>query len=187
MKSGGNPGFLAKVNRAVSEGFLHKGAQGIGWVGGLGVIVLMAVSIISIIGRRVPAIAGPWLIGVKEYSELTMALVVGLSVAFCWYIGGHLRIDLLRAHWRPRAQTIGDVVGAIFGMVFAGVVAWAIWGLGMTSLKINATTRLAGIPEGPFRIAFVILMAHFFLVLLRSLIGFILKASGHHVEHDGLY
>ena len=72
-------------------------------------------------------------------------------------------------------------------MFWVGAIAFAVWGGALRSFETGREQMLLPIKLGPFQLFFSICMAFFFLVLLRSFLGFIAKASGRPVEHDGLY
>lgn len=180
------PGWLGRFGRAVSQGFLFKGSYVIGSVAGFGVIVLGLVTLVTVISRHSP-IAGPWLRYGFEVSELSMGLVSVLAISYCWYVGGHIRITLLRERARPRNKTILDVISAFLVFVWVIAIVWGMWRMAIESLAFGVSTNNLGIPVAPFQIVFAIVMAHFVLVALRSLLGFTAKATGRHVEHDGLY
>lgn len=187
MGPSGSYGFLARLGRTISEVFLYRGAQFAAWVAGVGIIVLMLVSVISVLGRRIQFFAGPWLFSIKEISELTMSVLVGFSIAFCWYLGGHVRIGIIRDTRSPRVRGVMDVAATCCGIIWLIAVAWSFLQLIPTSLELGIMTIIAEIPKAPFQIIFLIMVIHFVFVLLRSMIGFAIRASGRSIQHDGYY
>jgi hypothetical protein len=59
-----------------------------------------------------------------------------------------------------------------------------VWELSETSFAIGRASNLRDIPIGPFQVLFVVVMGHFLLVLLRSLIGFIAKGFGSRFANE---
>ena len=178
--------MLTKLNRAIYGGFLFRGSQGIAVVAAVIIILLVVVTCVNVGGRYSPW-AGPWLMSVIDVSELLMAMVSVSAVAYCWYVGGHLRIGLLRDHASPKIKAVLDTVAASMFLIWIAAIVYSVGGLAIGSLAYSAGTITVGIPLAPFQIFFTIVMAHFILVLLRSCIGLVAKASGRHVEHEGLY
>lgn len=180
------PGWLERFDRAISGGILFRGSSVLAMVAAVAVMVLALVTFVTVVLRHTP-LGGSWLTGGFEISQLSMAVVSVFAIAYCWYVGGHIRIALLRQHSRPRNQGILDAVSAFIVLIWVAAIVWAMWGVAIDSLIHGTGTIQESIPLAPFQIAFTIVMVHFALVLLRSLLGFSAKAGGRHVEHDGLY
>lgn len=186
-------GWVRQYDRAISGGFLFRGSQILFVVAGAAVVLLMVITFVGVVFRRSP-LAGPWLQGGFEISELLMAMIAVLAIAYTWYIGGHIRIGLFRDRRTPRNKAVLDAVASFWGVVWVAAIVWSVWQVSMSSLTsgmgtgvLGIGTGILGIPIAPFQIIFSIVMAHFFLVLLRSWLGFSARAGGRHMEHEGLY
>ena len=180
------PGWLKQLDRVVSVGFLYRGSQAMAVVGGIVVCLLALVTFVTVVFRRSP-ISGAWLTGGLEVSELLMGMLSVLAISFCWYVGGHIRIGVILEHLSARNKAIFDAAATLILLVMVVGIVFAMWSYGNETLRTGNVTWILKIPVGPFQIIFSILMAHFGLVLLRSLIGLVAKAMGRPVEHDGLY
>ncbi len=178
--------WLKKIDRVVTGRFLFGGSKILAWVATVAVVLLTLVTVVTVVVRRSPW-AGSWLAGGFEISEVLMVVVSICALAYCWYVGGHVRIGLLRDHRGPRVRAIFDAVSVLFGITFVVSLSWGMWELSATSRAFGLGTMVLEIPYAPFELTVVIGMAYFSLVLLRSLIGFIAKAVGRDVEHEGLY
>ena len=184
--AGTGGGWVRRCDRVISGRLLFKGSQILATVVAVSILLLMVITFIGVIGRHSPW-AGAWLTGGNEISGLLMGEVAVFAAAYCWYIGGHLRIGLLRDRCSPRIKAGLDAVCSFIFLAWTAAIVWGMVGMSMTNVTEGVGTVLVGIPIGPFQIVFLLVMAHFALVLLRSFLGLSSKASGHRVEHDGLY
>ncbi|MFC1916577.1 TRAP transporter small permease [Chloroflexota bacterium] len=184
---GSSTSRLGRWEAAASRIGLFKVAQGGAWVAGVCVVLMGLITFFTVVLRRTP-FGGGWMIGGLEIVQLLMAMVSVFALAFTWYLGGHIRIGLIREKIKnPRIKGLIDAPAALFGLVWIGFLAWGLWGVSMYNMQQKAFTTMLGIPESPWMFAFLIVMVHFFFVFLRSFLGLIAKASGRPIEHDGLY
>lgn len=146
------------------------------------VLLLMMITVVTVAGRQSPW-SGSWLMGGLELSELAMSVISCAGMAYCWQVRGHVRIGLVRDHVSDKAKVILDALAALAFLVFVAMLAWSTWKLGMDNRAMGARTLALDLNLAPFQMFFAIVMAHFALVLLRSCLGFILKASGFLVGH----
>ena len=175
--------MLRRWQKAISEKFLYKGAMALGWAAGFFIILLAVVNFVTVVSRRSPW-SGAWLMGGMEVSQLLMALCTATGLGYCWYVGGHIRIGMFRDRMGPRKKATLDSFAALFALLWVAVIIYAMFVISSTSLRI---LLMSGIAVAPYMAAFSIILIFFWLVLLRSFLGFSAKAFGHEVEHDGLY
>jgi TRAP-type C4-dicarboxylate transport system permease small subunit len=161
--------------------FLLGGSQLLAGVGGVLLFLLILVTFVSVVGRRSP-VAGAWLTGGYEITELLMALLSVLATAWCWYQSGHIRIGLFRDNRSPRVRAILDAISSFLGMILLIAVTWSVFQISGDSLAFGVATTYFRIPEGPFQIIFGLIAAHFAIVLGRSFFGYLMKALGRQTE-----
>lgn len=103
-----------------------------------------------------------------EIAYMAMGSNFLLGAAFTLRERGHIRIDLVYSHVRPRAQAVIDIVGYVF--LFLPVAWWLSWGL----WKYAYFAYLSGETSGqsawnpiiwPFRMVF---FAGFLLLSLQA-------------------
>jgi len=174
-------GLARAVDRFGSWWFLSVFSRFLAGAAGLCVILLMVITVVDVVCRHTPLTA-PWGSGGFEIAELLMAMVSVLAIAFCWYIGGHIRIGLLLEYCGSRGRAVLNVLACLFGVVFVLAIAWAVMSLGLHDIEFGAGTFILEIPLAPFKITFAIVLGHFILVLVRSLIAYIWRSSGRKVE-----
>ena len=175
-----------KVIKVISERFLFGGSRILLIGGGVSIIIMMVVTFITVVGRNSP-LAGSWLLGGIEIPSFAMAMVSTLAVAWCWYMGAHIRITIVRDRCGQRIQAILDSVSAFFLLIMAAFIVMGVWELAERNFVFGERTWGLQIPYWPLQLAFCLVMVHFVLVLLRSFLGLAAKAKGHRVEHEGLY
>lgn len=169
--------MLGKVDEIISRRFLHGGAQVLAVVAAFGVLGLGLVNLVTVAFRRSP-LAGGWLTGGYDFSQMFMVVVSACSIGYCWYRGGHIRISMLHDRATSKGKGILDAFSALAALVWIGLVVLSVWELALTSFKDGSIYPVVGIPMGPFKLLFALGMAHFFFILLRSLFGFLAKAGG---------
>ena len=185
-KSSNGEGWLTRMERSISEGFLFKTSRFLATVCGVCLVVLLGITLVTVAGRRSPW-AGPWLAGGTDISEVLMSLVSVLAAANCWYEGGHINIGIITEKLSARGRAIMDCISAFVLLVFVAALAWPMGIKGLESLAQGEHTMMMRVPIGPFQIIFALVLVHFALVLLRSVFGLAAKAAGRPVRHGGLY
>ncbi len=179
---------LRIINKGFSEFFLFKGSKVLAVGGGAFLLGLMVVTFVTVIFRLINRIGIPirtdWLVGGYEFSEMFMSMLTPLAMAYAWYTAGHVRIGLLRDRMGPKKKAAIDVVSSLLGAVFVFFVAWGVWELSKTSFDLGRTSNLRDIPIGPFQIFFIVVMGHFMIVLLRSVVGLTAKMFGSRFANE---
>ncbi|MFC1916916.1 TRAP transporter small permease [Chloroflexota bacterium] len=184
---GSSSSRLSRWEAAISRVTLFGAAQIGAWIVGVCIVLMGLVTFLTVVLRRSP-LAGGWMIGGIEIVQILMAMVSVFALAFTWYLGGHIRIGLIRERVRsPRKRGLLDGAATFLGMLWIAAATWGLWGVSMNNLYLGSATTMQGIREAPFLLAFFIAMGHFAFVLLRSFLGLTAKGSGRPVNHDGLY
>lgn len=165
---------MSKLWKVISETFLRKGAMFLGGVAGVFICLLALVNFVVVVLRRSP-LSGAWLSGGVEVSQELMAIVTATGLGYCWYVGGHVRIDAVIDRLKPTGRNALESLNALFAAAWMGVVIYAVF---VTSRGNPTILLLSGIPVAPVQVIYCIIMLHFLLVLLRSLLGFAAKAFG---------
>lgn len=116
----------------------QKIGQGLGWLaaamalcGGLVLLAMAAVVVISVTGR---ALSGFGLIPVTgdfELVEMGCAIAVFAFLPWCQMRRSHVTVDILSHRFGPRIHAALGFLGDLALCVFSGVVLWRMW-LGFT-------------------------------------------------------
>ena len=167
-----------RLGRAFSQVFLYKGSKILAVLAGVSLFFMMAITLVTMIFRKAPFLPTTWVLGSYEFSQVAMAFLVTCGIAWTWYQAGHIRIGVIRDNVSPRKRAIIDVVAALCALVASVLVVWGVWQLMGLYLLYGRATELRGVPLWPFQVIFCIVVAHFCLVLLRSIMGLVAKARG---------
>lgn len=131
------PGF-GRFGRA-----LFRLSQALALAGGLVFVALVAMSIVSIVGRKIGLGPVP---GDVELLQMSAAFAAAYFFAYCHLQGHDVRVDFFTARW-PRAVRAGlDVASSLLLTVFGGLVAWRT-AVGALSLQASGeTSMILGLP-----------------------------------------
>jgi TRAP-type C4-dicarboxylate transport system permease small subunit len=122
---------------------LYRLARAFALAGGLVLVAMTLMSIVSIVGRA--AFARP-LPGDYELVQLACAISVAAFLPFCQMRGGHVLVDVFTAHSRARVRATLDAIGALLLGVAGAVLAWRL-GVGALGLReANDQTTILAIP-----------------------------------------
>ena len=129
-------------------------------VGGIGLLLLMVMTVADVVLRYV--FNRPFE-GSQEVTQLSMAIIVFLGIAYCGWTGGHISVDLFeKALDRPALRLLPLVIAWAGGLLFS-VIAW------QTAREALATTyktsNMMFIPFYPFMLVAAFGSAMFAVVL----------------------
>lgn len=126
----------------------------------LGLMALIAFDVVMRYVLRIP------FLGAYELTELTMALVVFLSLPYCAATGGHVAVDVLSPVLDRPAWRWTEVLVHLAGAVLTAVMAWQSALYAFASHGRGEATNMLRIPLWPFELFTAFSMGLFSLVLL---------------------
>jgi TRAP-type C4-dicarboxylate transport system permease small subunit len=122
---------------------LFRLSRGFALAGGLVLVAMMLMSLVSIFGRA--AFNKP-LPGDYELVQLGCAIAVSAFLPFCQMRGGHVLVDFFTASSRPSVRAALDTLGALLLAIAAAVFTWRL-SAGAISMKVaNDQTTILEIP-----------------------------------------
>ena len=131
--------------------------------GGLVFVLLVAMSIVSIVGRKLFSAPVP---GDMEVLQMAAAFASACFFAHCHLQGGDVKVDFFTAHASPvvvcRLDAMGSLLVGIFGLLItwrACMGAWSIKAAGETSMILG----------WPVWIAQILMVPGFLLLALAGL------------------
>jgi TRAP-type C4-dicarboxylate transport system permease small subunit len=164
------------VDTTILQTFLLFGSKVMTVFAGAILVSMMILVLIDIVVRRF-SLHVPW--GNNfEYVEISMAMLSFLTLAWCWYVGAHIRIEVLLDRLTAKAKGILCLIATFISLCCTGTLAWSLLRLGLKSIDRGTGSMLQDIPIGPFQIMFAIAMMHLSLVLTRSIWSYLAKACG---------
>lgn len=131
--------------------------------GGLIFVVLVVMSIISIVGRKLFSIVVP---GDFELLQMGAAFASASFFAYCHMIHGDVKVDFFTSYMAPRKVALLDSVGSLLIGLFGALVAWRT-AVGAASLQETHETSM--ILGWPVWIAQALMVPGF---VLMSIVGF---------------
>jgi len=122
---------------------LFRLCRGVALAGGLVLVAMMLMSLVSIIGR---AVFGRPLPGDYELVQLGCAISVSAFLPFCQMRGGHVLVDFLTANSRPAVRATLDTLGALLLAAAAAVLTWRLTAGALSMKGANDQTTILELP-----------------------------------------
>lgn len=112
--------------------------------------------------------------GTVEIAELAGALILGSSIAYCLYNGGHIFVDVLVSRMPERRQLLIDFLGNLMMLILNGLIAWQMYVYGARMMSRGIVTGHLELSHAP--IIFVIALG-FLLMAMVNLTHILNSAS----------
>lgn len=135
--------FDAEQHRGWVRRTLLYVTQGFAMAGGLLLIGLIAMSMVSIIGRKLLSMP---VRGDMELVEVGAAIAIAAFLPLCELRGTHIKVDALTSWLPARVRDTLDCIGHLLCCAAAWILAWRTW---LQMLEIHAfgeTTTLLAFP-----------------------------------------
>jgi TRAP-type C4-dicarboxylate transport system permease small subunit len=138
---------------------------------GMGVLALMMLLTASDVILRY-AFNRP-IVGAYDLTEYMMAIVVSFGLAYCAFMKGHVRVDLVVSHLPQRLQAVIDSITGLLSVFLFAVITWQsfVYMLALFHSGLESTVLL--IPRFPFTGLVCLGSAFLTLVLLVDFIDFL--------------
>lgn len=132
-----------------------------GVIGAASILFLMLLTVITVVFRFI-GIAFP---GTYQIAELLLIPAVSFSLLYAGYASAHTRVELI-IHWfPPRLRSIVDALVEALGVVFWGLVTYAVSREAWRHFMENEVSPIIGVPVTPFRLLMVTALALFCIML----------------------
>jgi TRAP-type C4-dicarboxylate transport system permease small subunit len=128
--------------------------------GGLVFVGLVAMSIVSIVGRKVFSWPVP---GDVEVLQMCAAFASSCFFAYCHMVNGDVKVDFFTHNLAPRKVAAMDTFGSLLVALFGTLIAWrtAVGAIGMR--EVGETSAILMVP------GFVLLAVAGFYTMMRHL------------------
>jgi len=111
--------------------------------GGLVFVALVAMEIVSIVGRKLFAWSVP---GDVEVLQMCTAFASAAFFAYCHMVNGDVKVDFFTHNFAPRKVAAMDAFGSLLVGLFGALIAWRT-GVGALSIKeVGETSAILGVP-----------------------------------------
>ena len=153
-----------KVLRSITEK-MALGAQ-------FGIVACMVLVVASVIKRSVVVSEIP---GTFELVELIAAVILSMGIPYLTFVRGHVAVGVLVDRFRPRTQAIFDILTSLIALGFIGWLTHALFQYSIDRMRHGAVTGWLEIPLYPFCLLISVSLALTGVVLIRDLVGAVLK------------
>lgn len=157
----------AAAARSAYGRMLHASARTLALAGGVVFIALVAMSIVSIVGRKLASAPVP---GDVELLQMCAAFASASFFAWCHLNHGDVKVDFFTHNLREPALRRLDAAGSLLVGLFGALIAWRSFAGALVVLEFGETSPILGLP---LWIAQILMVPGF---ALMSLVGFYLAA-----------
>ena len=127
----------------IAGGALERLSRGIALLGGMLLVGVMLMTVISVLGRYLFNAPIP---GDYEITELACAVAVFAFFPHCHARGGNIVVEFFTRKMSPRGKALLDAVHHGVFTVVAGLISWRLFVGGMHKFTDGETTLFLGIP-----------------------------------------
>lgn len=138
------------------------------------VFLIMGLTVVDVLLRRLTPY--PFL-GMYEITEVNLASLVFLSLAYTWTVHGHIRVDLLVKRAPLRLKAILNIVSNIAGIIFFFGIAWIGFWDAIYGFRLGLVTDILRIPLIFPKLLLSVGCLIFTVVIFLSLVNSIRKFS----------
>lgn len=162
---GGNtaPGQCAAQALAVSERWLGVGCDVSAVVGGLVLVAMAGMTVVSVIGR---ALFSHPILGDVELVQLGCAVVVASFLPYTQFRRANLIVDFFTAQARPSTQQVMDALGTL---LYTLVMALVLWRVAAGALAMRASQESSMLMELPLWWPYLLMLPGLALAVLIGL------------------
>lgn len=148
--------------------------------GGLVFVVLVAMSIVSIVGRKLAAAPVP---GDVELLQMCAAFACASFFAYCHLIGGDVKVDFFTARASAATVRVLDAAGSLLFALVGAALAWRTWDGAMAVREAGESSVVLG---WPLWVAQVLMVPGFALMAVAGayMVGAHLRAPAVGAAHE---
>lgn len=139
--------------------------------GGLVFVAIVAMSIVSIVGRKLASLPVP---GDLELVQMGSAVGASAFFAYCHLNRGDVKVDFFTQHWSPTVVMTLDAIGSTLVGLFGALIAWRTAAGALTLKEAGETSAIL---DWPLWLAQALMVPGF---VLLALAGFYM--AGHYLR-----
>lgn len=153
-----------------SEAIMKKIIMFFATVSGICIFLMMAMTMVDIIGRRLFNSSVP---GVYELSSLGLVVVSFLAMGLAQIAGENVGVTIFYDHYKPKAKAITDLWISILCICLFAMTVYQTVGFILRMNGTNQITPVLHLPLQPFIctvvIGFVVLILGFIIDLMKAI------------------
>lgn len=123
--------------------FLLASTKYLAIAGGLVFVGLVAMSIVSIVGRKLFSWVVP---GDVELLQMCAAFAASTFFAYCHMINGDVKVDFFTQNLAPRKVARMDALGSLLVGLFGSLIAWRTAAGALSIKEVGETSAILGWP-----------------------------------------
>lgn len=131
---------------------LLKLSRALALVGGLIFVGLVAMSLVSVVGRKLFSFAVP---GDVEVLQMLAAVASASFFPYCHMIQGDIKVDFFTHNMNPIIINFLDTLGSLMVALFGTIVAWRTWAGAMSLKEVGETSAILAWPVWIFQASMV--------------------------------
>jgi len=116
------------------------------------------------------------IVGSYDLTEYMMAIVVSFGIAYCAFLKGHVRVDIVVSHFPPRVQAAIDSITGLFGVFLFSLITWQSFVYMQLLIDSGLKSAVLLIPRFPFAGLVFLGSAFLTIVMLANLLEFLAEA-----------
>lgn len=128
------------------ERLIHRAALGLALAGGVALLGMTLLTVVSVTGRGLIAVGLGPVPGDYELVEMMAAFAIFSFLPWCQLQRGHVTVDLFLAPLGRMVNLAADLIGNLLLTAAAGVIAWRLWFGLQDRLAFGETSFILGIP-----------------------------------------
>jgi TRAP-type mannitol/chloroaromatic compound transport system, small permease component len=105
--------------------------------------LLVAMSVVSIVGRKVASAPVP---GDVELLQLCAAFASATFFAYTHLVHGDVKVDFFTTRLSPAKRAFLDAMGSLLVGLFGALIAWRAWAGAMTVKEAGETSAILELP-----------------------------------------
>jgi TRAP-type C4-dicarboxylate transport system permease small subunit len=118
-------------------------ARGFALAGGGVFVALVAMQVVTIIGRKLFSWTVP---GDLELLQMAAAFASASFFAWCHMVGGDVKVDFFTDRLRPARIALLDALGALLVGLFGALIAWRTGAGALSVREAGETSAILGLP-----------------------------------------
>jgi TRAP-type C4-dicarboxylate transport system permease small subunit len=116
------------------------------------------------------------IIGSYDLTEYMMAIVVSFGLAYCAFLKGHVRVDLVICHFPQRLQAAIDSITSLLSIILFSLITWQAYVYMKLLFDSGLESTVLLIPRFPFAGLVCLGSAFLTIVLLANFLEFLSQA-----------
>jgi TRAP-type C4-dicarboxylate transport system permease small subunit len=116
------------------------------------------------------------IIGSYDLTEYMMAIVVSFGLAYCAFLKGHVRVDIIVSHFPQRVQAVIDSITGLLSVTLFSVITWQSFIYVELLFDSGLESTVLLIPRFPFAGLVCLGSAFLTIVLLANFLEFLSQA-----------